>query len=260
VLADAGDVDAKLATRSFDLIVHTAALANVDRCEKQHAEAYAANVVATRNLIELARRRKSRLLFMSTSSVFDGQTGNYVESATPNPCNYYSWTKLIAEESARAGCDSLSVRATLIGVHPGAREPSNFIEWLLSMFRANRDLTLFDDVLINPLTDVSLAELVARLVTQDFGGSVLHAGTSDTASKATIGRAIAEHFPAYEGKITVASSDSLGPSNAPRAKQMWLNTDKLAALGSERYDVAGEIARLAAQGFGNEGHQRRGSS
>jgi dTDP-4-dehydrorhamnose reductase len=259
-LAEATDVTAKLASRPFDLVVHTAALAQVDRCESHRDEAYSANVIATRNVIDLASRAGARVLFVSTSSVFDGQSGDYVESATPNPCNYYSWTKLLGEEIARAGCDSLTLRATLIGAHPRGRQPSNFVEWLVGMLRANRDLTLFDDVMINPLTDISIAEIVARLITRDFGGTVLHAGTVETASKAAIGRAIAAHFPGYTGKLTISASDSLGPSAAPRAKQMWLNTDKLTAFGWARYDIGGEIARLAAQGFGDEAHHTRGPS
>ncbi|HEX2865073.1 MAG TPA: sugar nucleotide-binding protein, partial [Deinococcales bacterium] len=44
--------------------------------------------------------------------VFDGQRGNYREDDPPNPVNYYSLTKLVAEEAALARGNALVLRTS----------------------------------------------------------------------------------------------------------------------------------------------------
>ena len=45
------------------------------------------------------------MVHISSDYVFDGERGNYLETDTPNPSNYYSLTKVVAEEAARAAKD-----------------------------------------------------------------------------------------------------------------------------------------------------------
>ena len=45
------------------------------------------------------------------------------------------------------------LRLNLIGIHPDGSRGKNFLEWLLDDIHANKDLTLFADVCINPLSN-----------------------------------------------------------------------------------------------------------
>ena len=49
------------------------------------------------------------------------------------------------------------LRLNLIGIHPDGSRGQNFLEWLLDGFRANKDMTLFADACINPLSNWTIA-------------------------------------------------------------------------------------------------------
>jgi len=96
-----------------DVIVHAAAYTNVGGAEQDRERCWAVNVVGTRHMARAADRVGATLLHISTDYVFDGETGNYRESDTPGPVvNYYSLTKLVAEEAARSAAKHLIVRTS----------------------------------------------------------------------------------------------------------------------------------------------------
>lgn len=96
-----------------DLIVHAAAYTNVGGAEKDRAACWNANVVGTRSMAAAANAVNARLVHISTDYVFSGDTGGYREDDTPGPVvNYYSLTKLVAEEAARAARDHLIIRTS----------------------------------------------------------------------------------------------------------------------------------------------------
>ena len=84
-----------------DAIIHTAALANADVCEKRRTVAYDVNVAATERIAQCAEDLNCRLVYISTDLVFDGQRGNYAEQDRPNPLNYYAQSKLLGEKEIK---------------------------------------------------------------------------------------------------------------------------------------------------------------
>jgi dTDP-4-dehydrorhamnose reductase len=80
-----------------DLIVHCAALANLDGCENNPGLAQRLNAEVPGELAEVSARRRIKLVHISTDSVFDGLRGGYHEDEIPNPLSVYSRTKYEAE-------------------------------------------------------------------------------------------------------------------------------------------------------------------
>lgn len=78
-----------------DLIVHAAAYTDVSGAEKDKTTCWKINVEGTANVARAAGNIP--VIYISTDYVFDGATGNYTETDTPNPINYYALTKLIGE-------------------------------------------------------------------------------------------------------------------------------------------------------------------
>lgn len=96
-----------------DLIVHAAAYTNVGGAEHDRERCWAVNVGGTRHMARAANDVGAKLLHVSTDYVFDGEQGGYKESDTPGPpVNYYSLSKLVAEEAARAAERHLIVRTS----------------------------------------------------------------------------------------------------------------------------------------------------
>ncbi|MEM2196973.1 MAG: SDR family oxidoreductase, partial [Sulfolobales archaeon] len=94
------DIDAL--RRIFDkvkpeVVIHTAALTDVDKCEIDKELAWNINVEGTRNVAELSKRYEAFLVYVSTDYVFKGDKGMYRETEEANPVNYYGLTKLEGE-------------------------------------------------------------------------------------------------------------------------------------------------------------------
>ena len=101
-ITDAGRMRFVLMNAKPDLIVHAAAMPDIDDCERNPEQASRVNAEATKSLVEVARDLGAGFAFISTDAVFDGKsTRPYVETDPVNPPSVYGRTKVAAEESVR---------------------------------------------------------------------------------------------------------------------------------------------------------------
>jgi dTDP-4-dehydrorhamnose reductase len=96
------------------IIIHSAALANLDTCETQKDLAWRSNVDAARMMAAVARELGSRLIHISTDMVFDGKKGNYGEDDKPEPISYYGYSKRTARDVLHTYPEALVVRVALL--------------------------------------------------------------------------------------------------------------------------------------------------
>jgi len=82
------------------IVIHAAAMTSIRYCEENPSEAWRTNVEGTSNIIRACEKlpRRPYLVYISTACVFRGDRGNYLETDTPYPKNFYALTKLIAEQ------------------------------------------------------------------------------------------------------------------------------------------------------------------
>ncbi len=96
-----------------ELIVHAAAYTDVASAETNKEDCWQSNVVGTRNIVLAAQKYKIPLLYISTDYVFYGDIGNYKEDDPLGPVrNYYSLSKLVAEEIVKTLDDYLIIRTS----------------------------------------------------------------------------------------------------------------------------------------------------
>lgn len=158
------------------LIIHCAALTNVDACERVPETAWAVNAGGTSRVCALARAVGARLVYMSTDSVFDGEHGCYRDDATPSPLNVYAQTKLAGEHAAAHLPNALVVRGNILG-------PYGLTNWILNTARAGAPVPVFTDVIFNPLDVDDLAGDLIALGLSPLTGLV-HVGSDVPMSKA----------------------------------------------------------------------------
>lgn len=104
-----------------DITIHTAALTNVQLCEKDRQLAYDTNVLGTANLIDALSEVKSGNYFVliSTACVFQGDKGDYTEKDVPQPKNFYGLTKQKAEDvTLRSNLMHLVARTNFVAYEP----------------------------------------------------------------------------------------------------------------------------------------------
>jgi dTDP-4-dehydrorhamnose reductase len=96
------EVEYAINTLSPDVIIHTAALTNVEFCEDNPKEAFDVNVRGTANIVD--HFSKGLLIYISTVHIFSGDNiSPYKETSKPNPKNHYGFTKWAGEAIASFG-------------------------------------------------------------------------------------------------------------------------------------------------------------
>ena len=175
-----------------DLVIHTQALSDVDRCELEPDAARAQNVGATASLLRALER--AWLVQISTDYVFDGTKGTpYDENDEPRPVSVYGRMKLDAERLALGYPRAVVVRpSTLFG--PGR---ANFCDTIVARLRAGEPVEAFADQVTSPTYTVDLAEgleaLCAALGRADEPPArVVHVANAGGCSRVTFARRIAE--------------------------------------------------------------------
>lgn len=83
---------------STDVVYVLAAYSHPSWIYEHASEARDLNVTATQRLIDEAHAAGSRVVFMSSVEVFDGQEGHYRENASPAPLNLYGQMKFEIEQ------------------------------------------------------------------------------------------------------------------------------------------------------------------
>jgi dTDP-4-dehydrorhamnose reductase len=212
-----------------DLIIHCAAIVNVDRCEndKDHALRLHCETV---NQIAL-HAVSAKLVYISTDSVFDGTKGNYQESDQTNPLNYYAKSKLLGEENTlKLLKNSMVVRTNIYGFHLQENKPS-LAEWALSSLQKNKSINGFTDVFFNPVYTKQLAVEVLKLINLNFNG-LIHVASGTFLSKYIFLTELARTFGYNPDLIRKESIDTMHFS-AKRPNNTTLNTNLVAkTLGS----------------------------
>jgi dTDP-4-dehydrorhamnose reductase len=129
-----------------DIILHAAAMTQVDMCEENKIDCWNVNVTATRFLLDAAREINARFIYLSTDFVFDGLNGPYAEDAEPNPVNYYGSSKWGAEKAvAESGLQWTIIRTILVTGNPSAGTRSNIITWVKEKLEKGEKIRVVDD-------------------------------------------------------------------------------------------------------------------
>jgi dTDP-4-dehydrorhamnose reductase len=245
---DANAVRDEVRATAPEWIVHTAAKTDVAACERDPENAHAVNARGTENVVDAAGICGARLIYISTVSVFSGYEGNYAEDARPEPLNVYNTTKRDGECATLAYDKGMVVRLNLVGVHPSGSRGKNLMEWLVESILANNDLTLFNDQFINPLSNWTTALLLRMIIEREIHERLLHLGSADVLSKASLARLVLARFPHYHGAVTEMSIECIA-DGVTRPRQMWLNTARTRKLlGIEFPPCAAEIETILSAG------------
>jgi dTDP-4-dehydrorhamnose reductase len=112
-ITDIKKVNETLLYHHPDVILHFAALSNVDACEREKDLAMRVNALGTLGLAIASRKINAKFLYVSTNFVFDGaQEVPYAEYSSPNPVSEYGRTKLLGERHVREICDKYFIVRT----------------------------------------------------------------------------------------------------------------------------------------------------
>jgi dTDP-4-dehydrorhamnose reductase len=203
------------AERQFDAVVHTAGIASVDYSQRHAAESVESNVGGTRNIAELCAAAGTRLVYISTNAVFDGQHAPYRESDPINPINEYGRIKAECEALvARTVARHVIARPILMYGVPHPKGRPNPVTWVIEAVERAETIQVVDDVFENPIYNMDAARAIWAMLEREIGG-VFHLAGRDVVSRYELARRVARIFELDDTCIRPVSSDFF-PDIAPR--------------------------------------------
>ena len=225
-LTEPGTVERLLDEITPEVIIHCAAIANVDDCEAKPELAYEVNTHLPGKIALAAASRNIKMVQISTDAVFDGQKGNYLENEIPAPLSVYARTKLEGEQSVlEANPRALVARVNFYGWSVSGKR--SLAEWFVNALSAGQTVKGFTDIRFCPMMVLDLVDTLMEAISLDLNG-IYHMVGPQQMSKFEFGRAIAERF-AFDPELVQPASVLDGGLKAVRSPNLTLNTAKLTA-------------------------------
>jgi len=160
-------VSAALTELKPDLVVNTAAMHHVERCERDPKCALEINASGPRNLAMVSQELGASLMQISTDYVFDGAKGTpYEESDAPCPLNTYGITKLAGEHFVRTTVERHFILRTsaLYGRRPcRGKGGFNFVDLMLKLGKERGEVRVVDSEEVTPTSTAELAQQMVQI-------------------------------------------------------------------------------------------------
>lgn len=225
-----------------DVLVHCAAMANVDACDLQPDLAYRLNAALPEDLAECSAEMGIKMLHISTDAVFNGATGDYGEDDLPDPLSTYAKTKLKGEQAVMAvNPNALIVRVNFFGWSINGRR--SLAEWFIANLTAGNRVNGFTDIFFCPLEVTQLCSILMEMLDANLCG-IYHVVSSEKLSKYDFGMRLASTF-GLDGSLINPISWRAGGLLAARSPLLTLRTEKVSnALGKEMLGIQEGIDRF----------------
>ncbi len=239
-------VDRVLEESQPEAVIHCAALADIDLCEREPDLAQATNAELPGRLAESCLRRRIQLVHISTDAVFDGaKSGQYTEEDPPNPTGVYAHSKYEGEQAVLS-IDPLAIvaRVNFYGWSMSGRR--SLAEFFVANLVQGNVVSGFTDVTFCPMLANHLGVILILMIKARLQG-VFHVVGPEAMTKYQFGVEIAREFGLDERRVQPLSVDR-STLTARRAHNLWLSTHKLStALPTALPEFSTGLARFHEQ-------------
>lgn len=229
------------------VVIHTAAMTNVDQCESEKDACWAQNVTAVESLVEACQLSDTFLVHVSTDFIFDGKSGPYDEEADPNPISFYGWSKYAAEKAVTTSAVRWAIARTVLvyGIaHDMSR--SNIILWVKKSLEDGKTIKVVTDQWRSPTLAEDLA-MGCFLIADKEQRGIFNIAGKDFLTPYEMAIKTADYFRLDKAFITQADSTTFSqPARRPPRTGFVLDKAKF-LLGYQPHSFEEGIAVLADQ-------------
>jgi dTDP-4-dehydrorhamnose reductase len=154
--------------------IHGGAYTAVDKAEQEKDLAFLINATATGEIAKLCREYNTRLIYISTDYVFNGQgTAPYAVDAVTAPVNHYGYTKWMGEELIRkSNAVAVIIRTSWVFSSYG----HNFVKTMLRLMSERSEIKVVNDQRGCPTYAADLAAAILQII-QEWETGNTHSGT-----------------------------------------------------------------------------------
>jgi dTDP-4-dehydrorhamnose reductase len=184
-----------------DCVVHTAAMTQVDDCEKDENACRLNNIEAVRFVAEACEPWGTHFIHLSTDFIFDGKSGPYSEIEALSPLSIYGHSKAEAEQIVQKYAGPWTIiRTVLVYGLAADMSRSNIVLWVKKSLEEGKAIRIVSDQFRTPTLAEDLAEGCVRVALRKATG-IYNISGGEYMSVLEMARRIAKYFNLNEGLI-----------------------------------------------------------
>jgi len=160
-----------------DVIIHLAAVTDVDICEIEQDLAMTINANATKTLAKQAAKNNCFFVYVSTDYIFDGKNGMKKEDDSTNPLGFYGKSKLAGETALNklASPYAIARTSTPFGIH---HKKKAFPLWVKESLESKKEIPVLVDQFTSPTFVPNLSKMLIEVATRQITGIIHLAGAT----------------------------------------------------------------------------------
>lgn len=230
-----------------DVVIHTAAMTQVDQCETEQELCWKANVTGVENVIEACEKNNIHLVHVSTDFIFDGTHGPLDEMATPKPVNFYGESKLAGEQAVQKSKLQWAILRTVLvyGVTPDLSR-SNIVLWVKKSLEERKTINVVNDQWRTPTLAEDLA-MGCYLAASKKATGIYHISGEEMMTPFDIANQTAEFFNLDKSLIKPADSSTFKQPAMRPPKTGFIISKSKQELGYHPHTFKEGLALLATQ-------------
>lgn len=178
-----------------DVVINTAAMTDVDRCELEPEAAFSANSKAVSNIAHAAKETESFVVQVSTDYVFDGERGSYSENDKTRPVNKYGESKLEGEMALMNELDKQmwSIARSSVIYGWGRASRPNAATFVYEKLSRGENIRMARDLFSSPTLNTSLSAMLVEIAERKLPG-IIHAAGATRLSRFDFAIGLAKTF------------------------------------------------------------------
>ncbi|ENP8456972.1 SDR family oxidoreductase [Photobacterium damselae] len=162
-----------------DVVINCIGLIKQHDVSKRHIDSISINALLPHKIAQLCDTLEARLIHFSTDCVFDGKTGNYVESDLPTATDLYGRSKCLGEVDYGK---HVTLRTSIIGHE--LKSSVSLIDWFLS--QEGSTVKGFSKAIFSGLPTAYIAKVIKDYVLPNLFLSGLYQLSVDPIDKYTL--------------------------------------------------------------------------
>ncbi len=238
---------AVLSTTKPDVVIHTAAMTQVDQCETERDLCWKANVTGVENIVDGCEKNNIHLVHVSTDFIFDGSHGPLDETAVPNPVNFYGESKLAGELVIQKSKLNWAILRTVLvfGITPDLSR-SNIVLWVKKNLEEGKAINVVNDQWRTPTLAEDLA-MGCYLAAIKNARGIYHISGEEMMTPFDIATTTADYFKLDKSLIKPADSSTFKQPAMRPPKTGFIIVKAKRELGYQPHSFKDGLAVLASQ-------------
>jgi dTDP-4-dehydrorhamnose reductase len=230
-LASTDDIIRVVESTKPDVIIHLAAMTNVDMCETQKDLATKINSKSTAVIAEQATKLGAFLVYVSTDYVFDGEEGMKKETDNTEPVDHYGKSKLEGENAVKEIATKWCIArtSTPYGIHP---KKKSFPIFIAENLKAGTQLDIITDQYTSPTYVPNPSRMLIEISSRNIQG-ILHVSGATRVSRYDMAEMVAEKL-SLDKKLLRPTNMADMNWTAKRPRDSSLDVSKATSLLKEK--------------------------